>query len=301
MTDKIRAGTLRGIVMRAPDITATRDFYLEQWGLHLAHEEDGITYLRGTGSEPFIYGLKDDDTYGIEYIHFGTKDRAETDALYAQITKLGETALAAPAVFDDAIGGYGFEMLDPDNRRLRFTTDLAERSGETTHAMPRKVSHVVLNTPDMDGVEAWYQNVLGFRTSDYSADQMVFLRSGTDHHSIALVRAKYPSVNHVAFEMPGIDSFMRGIGRMKQKGQVPSWGPGRHGPGNNPFAYFVSPSGFVIEFTAEVQQIDEATHEPKVWSRSDPEAMDQWMTAGPPTPAQRAVMAGRPDPGFPKE
>ena len=64
MTDKIRAGTLRGIVMRAPDITATRDFYLEQWGLHLAHEEDGITYLRGTGSEPFIYGLKDDDTYG---------------------------------------------------------------------------------------------------------------------------------------------------------------------------------------------------------------------------------------------
>ena len=130
---------------------------------------------------------------------------------------------------------------------------------------------------------------------------MVFLRSGTDHHSIALVRAQYASVNHVAFEMPGIDSFMRGIGRMKQKGQIASWGPGRHGPGNNPFAYFVSPSGFVIEFTAEIQQIDEATHEAKVWSRSDPEAMDQWMTAGPPTPAQRAVMAGRPDPGFPQD
>ena len=301
MTDKIRAGTLRGIVMRAPGITATRDFYLEQWGLHLAHEEDGITYLRGTGSEPFIYGLKDGATYGIEYIHFGMKDRAEMDALYAQITAQGQTALSAPAVFADAIGGYGFEMLDPDNRRLRFTTELAGRDGETTHAQPRKVSHVVLNTPDMDGLEIWYQNVLGFRTSDYSADQMVFLRSGTDHHSIALVRAQYPSVNHVAFEMPGIDSFMRGIGRMKQNGQVPSWGPGRHGPGNNPFAYFVSPSGFVIEFTAEVQQIDEATHEPKVWSRSDPDSMDQWMTAGPPTPAQRAVMAGRPDPGFPKE
>ncbi len=301
MTETIRAGTLRGLVMRAPGITATRDFYLDQWGLHLAHEDDGITYLRGTGPDPFIYGLKDDSTYGIEYIHFGMKDRAEMDALYAQVTALGERALGAPAIFDDAIGGYGFELLDPDNRRLRFTTELEGRNAESVHAQPRKVSHVVLNTPDMEGGEAWYQNVLGFRTSDYSADQMVFLRSGTDHHSIALVRANYASVNHVAFEMPGIDSFMRGIGRMKQKGQVPSWGPGRHGPGNNPFAYFVSPSGFVIEFTAEVQQIDEATHEPKVWSRTDPDAMDQWMTAGPPTPAMRAVMAGRPDPGFPAE
>lgn len=300
MTDQIRAGHLRGIVMRAPGITDTTDFYLDQWGLEVGEKADGITYLRGTGSEPFIYGLKNDDTYGIEYIHFGMADRAAMDALYGQVTSQDVKTLGAPAMFDDNIGGYGFELLDPDNRRLRFTTEIASREAETVHAYPRKVSHVVLNTPDMDGVEAWYQDVLGFRTSDYSADQMVFLRCGSDHHAIALVRAKYASVNHVAFEMPGIDSFMRGIGRMKQKGQVPSWGPGRHGPGNNPFAYFVSPSGFVIEFTADVLQIDEDTHEAKVWSRSDPESMDQWMTAGPPTPAMRAVMAGRPDPGFPE-
>lgn len=299
MTEKIRAGHLRGIVMRAPGITATTPFYTEQWGLPVAVEADGITYLRGTGPEPFIYGLKDDPIYGIEYIHFGMDSREDMDALFAQVTGMGVTALGKPSLFNDPIGGYGFEILDPDNRRLRFTTDLRMREPEEVHAYPRKVSHVVLNTPDMEGAEKWYQEVLGFRTSDYSADQMVFLRCGSDHHSIALVRGNYASVNHVAFEMPGIDSFMRGIGRMKQEGQVPSWGPGRHGPGNNPFAYFVSPSGFVIEFTAEVQQIDEATHEPKVWSRSDPEAMDQWMTAGPPTPAQRAVMAGRPDPGFP--
>jgi catechol 2,3-dioxygenase-like lactoylglutathione lyase family enzyme len=300
MSDDLRVGHLRGIVMRAPGITATTAFYTEQWGLNLACEAAGIAYLRGTGPEPFIYGLKDDAAYGIEYIHFGMPDRAAVDALHAKVTRLGGTVLGAPAPIADPIGGYGFELLDPDARRLRITADLVMRADDSVHAMPRKVSHVVLNSPDMDGVEAWYQRMLGFRTSDYSADQMVFLRCASDHHSIALVRANYASVNHVAFEMPGIDSFMRGIGRMKQKGQVPSWGPGRHGPGNNPFAYFVSPSGFVIEFTADVQQIDEATHQPKVWSRTDPEAMDQWMTAGPPTPAMRTVMAGRPDPGFPQ-
>ncbi|MDQ0315372.1 VOC family protein [Amorphus orientalis] len=300
MTEPLRAGHLRGIMMRAPAMTSTVDFYVDSWGLSLAEKGDGVAYMAGTGPEPFLYGLKDADTFGIEYIHFGMPDRAAMDAFYHQCIDRGATVLGAPAPFDDPIGGYGFEILDPDFRRLRFTTELTMKASEDTFALPRKVSHVVLNTPDMEGVRDWYCETLGFRVSDYSADQMVFLRCSSDHHSIALVRAPYASVNHVAFEMPNLDSFMRGIGRMKQKGQVPSWGPGRHGPGNNPFAYFVSPSGFVIEFTSELQQIDEATHEAKVWPRTDPEAMDRWMTAGPPTPAQRAVMMGRPDPGFPE-
>ena len=71
------------------------------------------------------------------------------------------------------------------------------------------------------------------------------------------------------------------------------------GTGPEQFSYFVSPSGVVIEFTCEVEQIDEATHKPQVWPRNVPEKMDVWMTSGPPTPAMRTVMAGRPDPGFP--
>lgn len=303
-SDMVRVGHLRGIVMRAPKMTATKNFYVNDWGLEVAHEEEGLVYLAGTGPEPFLYALKDGPTYGIEYVHLGMPDRASMDALYDQVVAKGETVLGSPAEFDDVIGGYGFEMLDPDFRRLRFTCDLTMRDPSAKFAYPRKVTHCVLNTPDMEATEAWYCDVLGFRVSDYSADQMVFLRSAqdmesVDHHCIALVRAPYASVNHIAFEMASLNDFMRGIGRMKQIGQVPSWGPGRHGPGDNPFAYYVTPSGFVIEFTSEVQQIDDLTHEPQVWPRDVPEKMDQWMTAGPPTPAQRAVMMGRPDPGFP--
>jgi len=300
MSEPIRVGSLRGIMMRGPNVTQTLSFYEDMWGLRLAHKEDGIALLRGTGSEPFLYGLKDDPVYGIEYVHFAMPDRASMDALYRQVLARGAIVLGEPTAFDDYAGGYGFEILDPDHRRLRFRTEALSLDEEPEWAKPRKVSHVVLNTPDMEATQEFYATVLGFRVSDYSADQMVFLRCNSDHHSIALVRANYPSVNHVAFEMPSIDEFMRGIGRMKQKGHVPTWGPGRHGPGNNPFAYFVSPSGFVIEFTSELQQIDEASHEAKVWPRDNPEAMDRWMTAGPPTPAQRAVMQGRPDPGFPE-
>ena len=89
MPEILRVHHLRGIVMRAPAITDTTPFYLDQWGLHVAHEADGVTYLRGTGSQPFIYGLKNDATYGIEYIHFGMPDRASTDALFRQLQDKG--------------------------------------------------------------------------------------------------------------------------------------------------------------------------------------------------------------------
>lgn len=298
--DVVRVDRLRGIVMRAPGIAATRDFYVDNWGLRLVAEKDGAIYFRGTGPEPFIYGLREDTTFGIDHIDFAMTSRARLTALHAQLVRNGVPILSAPAELAIPGGGFGFVARDPDNRRLRFICDAAGcTDADDAVARPRKASHVVLNTPDMDRMKAFLEQALGFRTSDFSANQMIFLRCNSDHHAIALNRSPYPSVNHVAFEMPSIDSFMRGIGRMRVKGQAPAWGPGRHGPGNNPFAYFVSPSGFVIEFTSEVQQIDEATHEAKVWPRDVPEAMDQWMTAGPPTPAMRAVMQGRPDPGFP--
>ncbi|BCL73309.1 oxidoreductase [Vibrio nigripulchritudo] len=300
MDKPIRVHHLRSIVMRAPDITQTEAFYVDAWGLEVAFKGEGITYFKGTGEEPFIYGIRNDDTYGIDYIHFGMDSRKDIERLYQQVLSHQCPVVVPPQEFDDQIGGFGFEILDPDNRRLRFTADLELQSAKEVHSLPKKLSHVVLNTPIFDELKAWYVDVLGFRVSDYSADMMVFLRCNSDHHSIALVNAKYPSVNHVAFEMTDVNSFMRGIGRMKSNQFTPSWGPGRHGPGDNPFAYFVSPSGFVIEFTSDLQQIDEHTHEAQVWPRTDPEAMDQWMTAGPPTNAQRAAMQGRPDYGFPE-
>lgn len=296
----VRVDNLRGIVMRAPGVAATREFYVDNWGLQIAAETGGTSYFRGTGPEPFIYGLREDATFGIDYVNFGMSSRERLSALHTQLVRGGVAIIEPPAALPTPGGGFGFTIRDPDNRRLRFCAEVAGNADvDDVIARPRKASHVVLNTPDMERAQAFYERHLGFRTSDYSANQMVFLRCNSDHHAIAFNRSPYASVNHVAFEMPSIDSFMRGIGRMRVKGQSAAWGPGRHGPGNNPFAYFVSPSGFVIEFTSEVQQIDEATHNVQVWPRDKPESMDQWMTAGPPTPAMRAVMQGRPDPGFP--
>jgi catechol 2,3-dioxygenase len=116
----------------------------------------------------------------------------------------------------------------------------------------------------------------------------------TDHHTIALGDADNDALNHVAFLMPTLDAVMRGGGRMKDAGHPSEWGPGRHGPGDNAFNYFIDPFGIVIEYTAEIEQIDDSYRPggPSDWTWP-PGRVDQWGVSAPPSSrlkeAQRAV------------
>jgi catechol-2,3-dioxygenase len=163
---------------------------------------------------------------------------------------------------------------------------------------PRAICHVVNNTPDLQRITAFYTSVLGFRISDWSGQQMVFLRSDSKHHNISFNAAPHASVNHIAYLVSGIDEVMRGISNLRRQGFEPEWGPGRHGPGNNIFCYFKDPFGYIAEYTSDIDYItDESTHVPKVWPRS-PESMDRWGVAVPPSPELRAAMTGEADTGW---
>ena len=106
---------------------------------------------------------------------------------------------------------------------------------------------------------------------------MAFMRCNTDHHNIALADADNNCLNHIAFVMPDLDSVMKGGGRLKDAGHSIHWGPGRHGPGNNLFNYFLGPFGFPIEYTAEVSQVDDSyrTGGPADW-KWPPGRIDHW-------------------------
>jgi hypothetical protein len=105
---------------------------------------------------------------------------------------------------------------------------------------------------------------------------MCFLRCNTVHHCLAFLPGPV-SFNHAAFEMRGLDEMMRGVGRLLKESVVLGWGPGRHTAGNNTFSYFKTPAGNVLEYTAEVERIDEATWQATVYPPS-PTITDQWGT-----------------------
>ncbi|WP_419915741.1 VOC family protein [Candidatus Poriferisodalis sp.] len=286
---------LRHVSLRCAAFDESVDYYAGPWGLQrLADSDDGTAVLRATGPEHHVLELHRADRNGIDHIGLGLADDRAVDAAAAGLAERNVALLSEPAELDRAGGGYGFRIADPEGRVVELAARTEAVKPLDTGAAPFKLAHVVLNTADIEALRTWWCDVLGFRVSDWSERQMVFLRCNADHHSIAFNRAEWASLNHVAYEVPSLDAYMASLGRLNRAGHTVGWGPGRHGPGNNAFGYFVDPAGTVPEITAEVQQVDEATWVPRTWPRT-PELSDRWGTAGPPSPEMRQHMAGAPE------
>lgn len=252
--------SLRSVSLKVPDTRPARDFYHEVWGgLSTVEEDTDKFWLRGTGSEHHILRLERGEQNALGGgVSFALATPQDVDRAATKLTVLGGIPLfREPGPLDDAAGGYGLQLVDPEGRLVELSADVhavVSQEPAGRRALPRKIAHVVLNTVDIDRATAFYTQVLGMRISDWSEHQMAFLRCNSEHHAIAFNQAPWTSVNHVAYEMQSIDHFMRGIGNLKRHNIAPpQWGPGRHGPGDNTFSYFTDPpSGLVCEYTSEV-------------------------------------------------
>ncbi len=292
-----RLHSLRSVQLRIPTLTESSDFYSEVWGLSVVEQDHDDTWLRGTGENHHVLQLSRAERNGLGRISFAVRTRAEVDEAARRLFARGVPVMQEPHALEEAGGGYGVRFVDPEGRVIELVADVhAVTPAARSLPVPIGVTHVVLNTVDIDRAVTFYTQVLGMRVSDWSEHQMAFLRCNTDHHSIAFNQAPWTSVNHVAYEMPSMDHFMRGIGSLRQHGITPLWGPGRHGPGNNTFSYFADPAGLVCEYTSDVAQVEEDAWLCRVWRRV-PELSDLWGTAGPPSKDVRRHMAGVEDPG----
>lgn len=287
---------LRRIALVVAQPEECAQFYGGPWGLTRTEaSDDAPIALSGTGGEHHLLRLHRGPVNAIESIGLGMPSVDAIDAAAERLRAKQVQLLTEPGEIDAPGGGYGFRFADLEGRVIELSTMVQAARTEPDGPTPKKLAHVVLNTVDIDAACAWWVDIVGLRVSDWSEHQMVFLRCNDEHHCIAFNQAEHTSLNHVAYEVATLDGYMRSLGRLNRAGHQPAWGPGRHGPGNNAFGYFVDPAGLVCEVTAEVERIDNATWTPRVWPRT-PELSDLWGTAGPPSPEIRTHMAGVADP-----
>lgn len=264
---------LRSIELALPDPEAAADFMTRIWGLRVAAQQGGTQYLRGSGSAPYLLALHDAAQPSVRSTTF----TCDGDDL-ARLAKRIEAArlAAAPAVSRDPGGGHGLVVELPEGEVFRFLADAREVPAEPDADVPAQLTHVVFNSADAEATATMAEAALGFRVSDRTRG-MVFVRCNQSHHSTAFARAGFTSLNHIAFEMVDMDAVMRGIGRMRDHGIAPAWGPGRHGPGANVFAYYIAPFGAVVEYSTAVEIVadDYRTGAPEDWTWP-PGRIDQW-------------------------
>ncbi len=256
---------LRSVELTVPRADEAAEFLEKTWGLLRVASTDGRRQLRGSGTHPCILSLAQ-GAAAIDAIVF-SGDAAELDAIRVRAKAKGGLAKDQKNLV---------EARGPEGQLYRFLAGEASAAPISDRDKPIRITHVVLNTPDREGCERFAVDVLGFTVSDRTR-HMTFVRCDRKHHCIAFAGAEAPSLNHIAFEVPSLEAVMRGIGRMRDAGFEPVWGPGRHGPGNNVFGYFIAPWGGVIEYTSEVSEVaeDYRVGGPEDW-KWPPGRIDQW-------------------------
>ena len=288
---------LRSVALTVPDLAAAESFYTAIWRLEVAARDAQVLYLRGSGSDHHLLALHQaPGTPRIRQVTLRARTAAALTAIAAATTAAGGTVERAPGAASDAAGGNALVIRDADGRRIEIVHGDAQRAPDAPVPADRPVrlAHAVLNSHDVEATQAFFERALGFVLADRTRI-MAFLNCDRDHHSIALGDTDNDALNHVAFLMPTLDAAMRGGGRMKDAGHAIEWGPGRHGPGDNAFNYFIDPFGIVIEYTAEVEQIDDSYRAgaPTDWAWPAGRS-DHWGISAPPSArlkqAQREVL-----------
>ncbi len=149
---------------------------------------------------------------------------------------------------------------------------------EKTPVRVKKLGHVVFTVSDIERTAKFWTEIMGFQVSDRNEHGMVFLRNGSDHHTIALVPAKtedelpkegQPAFHHCALEVSSVSELFKIRDFLRAKG-VPIVYEGRRGPGGNPGVEFRDPDGFNIELYASMDQIglDGKSRPADQWSRA---------------------------------
>ena len=149
-----------------------------------------------------------------------------------------------------------------------------------TPLRPTKLGHVAAFTPELQPMQAFYQELLGFHWSDTIGDFFVFLRCNADHHAANfLSSSRRVGMHHVAYEMRDPQHLISMIDHIAQHGYRLHWGPGRHGPGHNLFTYHKDPDGNTIELFTQIDVVHDeksGNWEPRPWHESIPQGPRSW-------------------------
>jgi len=281
MTAPIRVTRLAHLEINVSDLDRASEFYNDRWGLDLAEEHGGRRYFR-SDTPDFHTLVMSTGAVGLDHVSLVVADSEELKRAEDVLGNSGaEVVLPVSTGVEPGIGSL-LRFRDPNGLLVELVADVEERHEGygMRDVKPRGLDHIVLRVTDFEGSKRFYESVLGFRLSDETDGVMAFMRCNQNHHSLALVNSDHASLHHVAFTVDDWPTLAQGVKSLGDAGVCRIWGPGRHGPGNNLFSYFLDPDGHILEYTCEVEQVlDEATWKPRIWARGRNE---QWGTPAPP-------------------
>src|SRR6202790_2061350 len=253
---------------------------LEDWatyatrflGMQLVDKSRGTLALRMDDRKQRVIVHTDEDD-GPSFYGWEVADAAALDALAAHLEKSGvkcargsraladERRVKDLIVFSDPIGNrlevfHGAEIASDPFRPGRSI------SGFRTGALG--MGHAVLTAARLDEVLPFYQDVLGFKPSDYILKpfKAYFFHVNPRHHSLAFIDTGKNGIHHLMMETCYLDDVGQAYDLALRRPEMIGTTLGRHVNDEVTSFYSWSPSEFLVEYGWGGRTIEPATWTP---------------------------------------
>lgn len=138
---------------------------------------------------------------------------------------------------------------------------------------PLGLGHAVLTVTEAAPLVRFYQDVLGFRLSDYmySPFEAYFFHINPRHHSLAIIQSGQAGLHHLMVELFQLDDVGQGYDLAQKEGRI-GVSLGRHTNDYMTSFYARTPSDFMVEYgwggrslDLDAWQARELTEGPSLW------------------------------------
>lgn len=256
---------MRCVRLGTSDLDTSVRFATEILGLELVRRDSQRAYLRASaGQDHHLVYVRGNVT--MESLAFEAASRPALDQLVESLARTGHVLReASRSECDERYVAAMYALTDPTGNRLELVHGIAPAVGcaHSRDAGITSLSHVGLRTTNAARDEQFWTDALGARVSDWIGDAPL-LRIDEVHHRVALFPSQRSGVQHVNFQVTGIDDLMRSFYFLQGRGVPIVFGPGRHPTSGAAFLYFQGPDGIVYEYSTGVRVInDEASYQPR--------------------------------------
>lgn len=276
---RVAVHSIDHFALNVPSLSEAERFF-SAFGLDVARVEEALDIRAGDGHR--WARILPSDGKSLAYLSFNCFE-GDLPKIRRQLMAAGATVKPNSLEATSETGSIWFN--DPDGNLIQVRvgpkttphektslvhTEVASDSrgscmrSELGKVRPRRMSHVLLFTPDTLRAVDFYEYGLGLRLSDRSADIIAFTHAphGSDHHLLAFVKSTAKGWHHVAWDVASIDEVGTGATQMAAAGYREGWGTGRHVLGSNYFHYVRDPWGSFSEYSADMDFVSAGTQWP---------------------------------------
>lgn len=274
----IKAKRLGPLALTTPNIDSMVRYYSETIGLEVtSHSEGRVVLATQVGQEAII--LQDGKGPGVASLSFQIAPNASLDEVRAFLEQKGiacERRRSFTPCIDEVV-----TFADPAGTSINLFSScrFLEHRVAPRGIAPLKLGHVAFFTTDVQKAADFYQQVLGFRVSDWKHDTAVFMRCGIEHHVINFFRSDRARLHHLAFETKDYSDLCRVSDFLTISGFKLDWGPGRHNIGHNIACYHSNSDKVRIEIFTEMDIMPDEElgyFAPRPWHQDRPQFPKVW-------------------------